>query len=183
MRLTYDKILRMAQAGSKDYKKTSDHYAMKPLLHDPYHRGEYITVPRIAPPRSVLEPVVKNLEAKLGVSSDENGRLALKCIDVVMQEIIRQDPGSGDMPPLPFFLGGGRELPLVISLDATGFGMQQFNTIAVRNPYLSRSAQQRDGPVQVLQLRCGRRDRHREASHLVCLRRSGAAAHRAPRRI
>jgi len=45
------------------------------------------------------------------------------------------------MPPLSYFAGGAAELPIVISLDATGFDTQQFNMIAMRNPYLSRSAQ------------------------------------------
>ena len=57
-----------------------------------------------------------------------------------MQELLAQYPGTGDMPTLPFFLGGDHELPLVISFDATGFGTQQLNTISVRNPYLSASA-------------------------------------------
>ena len=40
----------------------------------------------------------------------------------VMQELLTLDPGTRDMPPLPFFLGGQSELPLVISHDATGHG-------------------------------------------------------------
>lgn len=33
-------------------------------------------------------------------------------------------------------------MPIVVSLDATGFGSLQFNTISARNPYMSASAQQ-----------------------------------------
>jgi len=40
------------------------------------------------------------------------------------------------------FDGGKLPLPIVISLDATGFGSLKFNTIAARNPYMSASAQQ-----------------------------------------
>ena len=45
------------------------------------------------------------------------------------------------MPPLDHFRDGKNEFPIVICLDATGYGNCQFNTIAVRNPYLSASAQ------------------------------------------
>eukprot|EP00965_Chrysotila_dentata_P064352 2132388-Pleurochrysis_carterae.AAC.1 len=44
------------------------------------------------------------------------------------------------MPKLPFFFCGNI-VPLVISFDATGFGSQQINTIALNNPYSSKSAQ------------------------------------------
>ena len=53
-----------------------------------------------------------------------------------------QDPGKHGMPPISAFVDGKQELPMVVQLDATGFGSQQFNTIVVRNPYMSASAQQ-----------------------------------------
>ena len=71
----------------------------------------------------------------------ENGRLAFKSFEDMLNQLLQQDPGRGDMPPLPFFAGSAVELPIAISLDATGFGTQQFNTIAMRNLYMSRSAQ------------------------------------------
>ena len=60
---------------------------------------------------------------------------------LVLSDLLAQDPGSGGMPPLSFFEGGAAKLPIVIQLDATGFGAQQLNTIAAKNPYLSQSAQ------------------------------------------
>jgi len=146
MRLTFDKILRMVQAACKKYKHASDHYRSKPLLYNPYESDRHghakvVYVPRIAPPRNKLELLVRRIEAKCGVQSMENGRLAFKSFEMMLNQLLHQDPGHGDMPPLSFFAGGAAELPIVISLDATGYGTQQLNTIAMRNPYLSRSAQ------------------------------------------
>ena len=67
--------------------------------------------------------------------------LALRSFTVVVQELLAKDPGTHGMPALPFFAGGEMAVPLIITFDATGFGTQQFNTIAVRNPYLPHSAQ------------------------------------------
>jgi len=135
----------MVQAACKKYKHASDQYLSKPLLYNPYERDhghdKVVYVPRIAPPRNKLELLVRRIEAKCGVQSMENGRLAFKSFEMMLNQLLHQDPGHGDMPPLSFFAGGAAELPIVISLDATGFGTQQFNTVAMRNPYLSRSAQ------------------------------------------
>ena len=59
----------------------------------------------------------------------------------VLNTMLIQDPGVGDMPELPFFLGGHHKLPVVISRDATGKGNLQLTTAAMRNPYASKSAQ------------------------------------------
>lgn len=56
-----------------------------------------------------------------------------------------KDCGKQSVPQLVSFLAGsaaGLKLPIVIMLDATGYGNQQLNTIAIRNPYLSASSQQ-----------------------------------------
>ena len=83
MRLTYDKILRLGQAA-------------KPLLFDPYHKGKMVPAPRIVPPRSALEPIVKSVEQATGVQTAEDGLLAFKSFDVVMQELLRQS--TNDVP-------------------------------------------------------------------------------------
>jgi hypothetical protein len=75
----------------------------------------------------------------------ENGRLAFKSFEMMLNQLLHQDPGHGDMPPLSFFAGGAAELPIVISLDATTVALAHNTSIrlrwAMRNPYLSRSAQ------------------------------------------
>ena len=55
--------------------------------------------------------------------------------------MLARDVGHLGMPSLSAFIGGELKLPIVVHWDATGFGRNQFNTIAARNPYLSRSAQ------------------------------------------
>ena len=49
----------------------------------------------------------------------ENGRLAFKSFEMMLNQLLHQDPGHGDTPPLSFFACGAAELPIVISLDAT----------------------------------------------------------------
>ena len=67
--------------------------------------------------------------------------MAFRDFDEVFIEVLSKDPGTQKMPPLDHFRDGKNECPIVICLDATGYGNCQFNTIAVRNPYLSASAQ------------------------------------------
>ena len=141
-RLTFSKLLAVSTAASKKYDHGIDRYKPKVLLGHKYLKGVAINVPRVAPPISKLEPKVRAIEKCLGVEHGEDGTLAFVSFDTVMQEVLSRDTGRGDMPELPFFLGGHQKLPLVISWDATGYGSQQFNTIAVRNPYLSAAAQQ-----------------------------------------
>ena len=127
--------------GCKTYDRAADRYTSRVLLHHPYLKKRVIKVPRIAPPMHKLAELKGKIEATLGVESAENGRLAFRSFDVVLQQLLAQDPGTQQMPALPFFLGGAAKLPIVISYDCTGFGSQQLNTIALRNPYLSASAQ------------------------------------------
>jgi hypothetical protein len=149
MHLTPAKILRLTQAGCKRYVRVRDAYESKDLLFDKYHKAQggsaankykSIKVPRLAPPVSRLTKIIRDCEARIGVTAGEDGRLAMRSLAVVVQELLAEDPGKHGMPPLPFFLGGKLELPLVISFDGTGFGQLGLNTIAVRNPYMPQSA-------------------------------------------
>ena len=142
MRLTLPKILEVTQAASKKYDKATDRYVGKPLLHHPWLKGILIKVPRIAPPTSKLVPLMRAIEKELGVEAGEDGLLAIKSFEQVMCELLSQDPGKHNMPPLSHFSSGQMYLPIVMQLDATGYGSQQFNTIVIRNPYMSASAQQ-----------------------------------------
>eukprot|EP00965_Chrysotila_dentata_P175815 5803702-Pleurochrysis_carterae.AAC.2 len=141
MHQTLDKILRITQAASKHFDRDSDRYVAKVLLYNPHLPRDIVKMPRICPSPSRLAPLTKRMEEQLGVAPGEDGRLAFKSYKVVVQELLSQDVGVGQMPELPFFLGGDHPLPLVISFDATGFGSQQVNTIALNNPYSSKSAQ------------------------------------------
>lgn len=99
-------------------------------------------MPRIAPPRSKLEPAIRKVEARLGVQSSEDGTIAFKSLDVALQELLQQDAGKYDMPPLPALLGGEIKVPVVVSFDGTGFGSLSLNTAVIRNPYMGAAAQQ-----------------------------------------
>ena len=105
----------------------------KALLRHPWRKGVVIKVPRVAPPSSKLVPLMRSIESTLGVTPGENGLLAIKSFAQVLKEILMRDPGRNEMPELPAFLGGKLSLPIVIQLDATGYGSQQFNTICMRS--------------------------------------------------
>lgn len=142
LHLTLPKILSITQSASKVYDRVSDRFQSKVLLHHKFQKHKVIKVPRVAPPTSKLQPRIRQIESLLGVEPAEDGRLAFKSITQVVQELLMHDPGRYNMPPLPFFAGGANKLPIVISLDATGYGNQQLCTIVLRNPYMSASAQQ-----------------------------------------
>lgn len=154
MHLTIPDILRITQAGCKKFVHSRDAYESKELLFDPFHQADTrvkgglavekyksIKVPRVAPPGHRLMAIVRNLEERIGIKSGEDGRMALRSLAVVVQELLMEDAGTHDMPPLPDFLGGQLELPFFISFDGTGFGQLGVNTIAVGNPYTPQSAQ------------------------------------------
>jgi hypothetical protein len=153
MHLTIPAILKIVQAGCKRFITNEEHplgsFESKELLFDPFHKaqgrsaGKYksIKVPRIAPPGHRLTIIIRELEARIGIDSAEDGRMALRSLAVVVQELVMEDPGRYDMPPLPDFLGGRLEIPFFISFDGTGFGQLGINTIAVGNPYTPQSAQ------------------------------------------
>ena len=114
------------------------HFSL-PLLYNPHRKGAVVYFPRIAPPRSRLEPVIRQIESKTGAQSAENGRLAFRSFAVVVQELIAKECGVRGMPPLDFFQGGNVPLPIVVQWDGTGYGNQHFNTIVARNPWSRRS--------------------------------------------
>ena len=86
-------------------------------------------------------PIKRHLEAQVGVWAEEDGRLALRSYSATISEMLQQDAGKRGMPPLSAYLSGQEALIDVLSLDATGHGKLQINTIAILNPYLSASAQ------------------------------------------
>lgn len=141
LHLTLAKILTLSQAGSKNYDHKLDRYVSKPLIPHKWNASLVINVPRVAPPASVMWPLIRSIEAEFSVQSSEDGRLAFTPFIDVVRDILEQDPGKLGMPALSAFLGGTTRLTLVICLDATGYGRQQFNTLACRNPYMSASAQ------------------------------------------
>ena len=141
LNLTLDKVHRIMQAASKRYNFTTHRYSAKVLFYNKYHGRHFIKVPRIAPPRYKLEPVLKRIYNALGTDIAADGRVAFTSFNVVMQEMYSRDVGLQGMPRAGAFGKGRLKLPIVISWDATGFGRKQFNTVAARNPYLSRSAQ------------------------------------------
>ena len=170
------KIVRITQAASKSFFRFQAEdgssgpvrlgtYRSKPLLHNPYLKGDVVHVARIAPPRSKLEPAIRAMEQQLGVRAELNGRVALRLLTDVVNDLLIEDPGiegrlGSRMPDLPQFLAGVK-LPLVISRDATGKGSLQFNTIVLHNPYATKSAQK----LRIFGL--GLADDHREGSKQV----------------
>ena len=141
LHMTHDKVLRLVQAACFKYNRSTDAYKPAPLLYNPHRKGAVVYFPRIAPPRSRLEPVIRQIESKTGAQSAENGRLAFRSFAVVVQELIAKECGVRGMPPLDFFQGGNVPLPIVVQWDGTGYGNQHFNTIVDRNPWSSHSAQ------------------------------------------
>ena len=88
-------------------------YRSKPLLHNPFLKGDTVSVVRIAPPASRLLPAIRAMESQLGVRAEANGRVALRPFMEVVNELIVQDPGvvgtaTGRcrMPDLADFFGG-----------------------------------------------------------------------------
>ena len=139
MKLSPEKILQLSQAASKRYRVEVDRYVGKTLLHDRWCKTNVVYVPRIAPPISKLRGIIEKVNATLGVTAAENGRIAFRSFDVVIQELLARDPGRGCMPTLERIRAEQITIPIVISFDGTGFGSQSFNTIAVNNPYLAKS--------------------------------------------
>ena len=141
MRLSQKKALQMVQAASMRYNRMTDRYASQVLWYDKHRKANFINVPRLVPPRSKVEPIIRMVESELGVTSAEDGRLARRSFVQVVLQMIKQDPGTQGMPLLSSFHRGKLKFPLVIKLDATGYGKLQVNTIAVDTPFTSKSAQ------------------------------------------
>jgi hypothetical protein len=112
----------------------------KIFLPHRFLKGEAIKVPRLAPPRNKLQTAIDAIEGELGVFPEENGRLALRSVAIVFQEMAARNPGKHGMPALPHFMGGAVKLPIIVSFDGTGFGNLSINTIAVRSPWSPQTA-------------------------------------------
>ena len=138
MRIPLSKLQLMVEAACKEYQHKIDRYSKKPWLTNPFNSRMVLYTPRIVPARTKLDPVIKQLAASLGVQPSENGLLAFRSMDVVLQEVLARDTGKLKMPNLPDFYGG-LQLPLIISRDATGKGSLQFTTVAARTPWASKS--------------------------------------------
>lgn len=140
MRLSLAKIQQIVEAACKEFFPSLDRYKKKPWHCNPYIKKEALYTPRIVPSRSKLEPVIKQLGVELGVTPNEDGLLAFRSFEVVLQELMARDLGKLGMPTLLEFKSG-LKLPIVISRDATGKGSLQFTTIAARSPWATKSAQ------------------------------------------
>ena len=62
-----------------------------------------VKVPRLGPPRNVLEPVMRQLKDSLGVQTAEEGLVAFLQFAKALAKIVSEDPGHGRMPPLQEF--------------------------------------------------------------------------------
>ena len=140
MKLTLAHIQNAVEASCMEYDRGTDRFKKRVWLSNPYVKRDVLMTPRIVPARTKLEPVIIAIGKLLGVTPAENGMLAFRSMDLVMQDLLARDSGCLRMPTLPEFYGGLR-LPIVISRDATGKGSLQFTTAAVRSPWMSKSAQ------------------------------------------
>eukprot|EP00965_Chrysotila_dentata_P150173 4960224-Pleurochrysis_carterae.AAC.1 len=74
--LTLTKIVEVTQAACKKYDPVLNFHEPKMLLVDEHCPSNYITVPRLAPPRSQLEPIIRSASEALGLQMAENGRIS-----------------------------------------------------------------------------------------------------------
>ena len=80
-----ERILQMAQVGCKQYNRESHSYKSKALLTHPYLKDTFVKVPRIAPQLSKILPVIKDIETRLSIAVEENGRIGYKYFFDVVQ--------------------------------------------------------------------------------------------------
>ena len=142
LRMPLPLIHRLVQAACKTFDRKSNQYHDKPLLHHPWIAKLTVKVPRLAPPRTKIYPIVRGLRDRLGVQTNADGSLAFRDVDCVLKELVTRDAGKLGMPSVSELLAGQKKVTPVFMLDATGYGSQQLNTIAVRNPQMSASAHQ-----------------------------------------
>eukprot|EP00966_Prymnesium_polylepis_P231890 5364686-Prymnesium_polylepis.1 len=100
------KILAIVQAASKRYNVTTNVYRSKVLRYHPTRADKVVCVPRLAPPESKLIPVMRKLEAEVGVQSSEDGTLALTSFNDAICDILEKDTGKHGMPLLESYLSG-----------------------------------------------------------------------------
>ena len=142
LKLTLPKILEVTKAGCKEYIRKFDRYKAKVILYHRHRKNLFLKVPRLAPPASKLTPIIESVEKTLECEHSADGSIAFRPVATVFQDLLARDPGTHDMPPLPFYLGGAQPVPFVLQWDATNFGKLQLTTAAVCNPFLPMSAQQ-----------------------------------------
>eukprot|EP00327_Prymnesium_parvum_P016826 CAMPEP_0113273110 /NCGR_PEP_ID=MMETSP0008_2-20120614/23672_1 /TAXON_ID=97485 /ORGANISM="Prymnesium parvum" /LENGTH=812 /DNA_ID=CAMNT_0000122597 /DNA_START=26 /DNA_END=2463 /DNA_ORIENTATION=- /assembly_acc=CAM_ASM_000153 len=142
LRMPLPLIHRLVQAACKQFDRKLGMYHSKVLLYHPWVAKLTLKVPRLAPSRPKLYPVICSFRDKLGVQSSEDGALAFRDVSLVLQELVQRDAGKLGMPSLADLLTKREKVPVVFMLDATGFHQQQLNTIAIRNPQASASSQQ-----------------------------------------
>eukprot|EP00965_Chrysotila_dentata_P071251 2354402-Pleurochrysis_carterae.AAC.1 len=101
MHLTLDKILRTTQAASKHLQQVSRRYVSKVLVYKTSHVPcDVVKVACICPSPSRLAPLIKRIEDRLGVVPAEDDWLGFKSYMAVVQELLMQDLGAGEMPAL-----------------------------------------------------------------------------------
>ena len=93
--LTLDRILRITQSASKHYNRQRDRYEAVTLLGDRDGSGCKVAVPRLAPPRSQLEPAINFVKSLLHIETAESGKLAYRDFDECMRELVLEDTGTG----------------------------------------------------------------------------------------
>ena len=134
-------MLKMVQAACKQYERARDFYAPKVCAVNRHDPTDTLRVPRIAPPRNRVEPVVKEIVSTLGFSMAENGKVTRKEILRVYSEMLTHDAGTNGMPSIAEFVASGRAVSLCHQYDATGFGDLSLTTTALKNPFASHSAE------------------------------------------
>ena len=140
LRMPLPLIHRLSQASCKTFERKTNSYVGIPLLTHPWRADKVVMVPRMAPPRDKTYKIVTDLRKKLGVETNVDGSLAFRPVDTVLQEMVLRDEGKLQMPALPLLLSKREKVQTVLMFDATGYGNQQLNTIALRNPLTSASA-------------------------------------------
>eukprot|EP00965_Chrysotila_dentata_P142401 4707961-Pleurochrysis_carterae.AAC.2 len=139
--LTLAKIVEIAQAAGKTYDPVLNAHQPKKLHIDKHCPSNFINFPRLAPPRSRLEPLIKAASEALGLQVAENGRISFLPLQDVVGELLSHDPGKQAMPLLSDLVDLHVPVPTVTSWDATGFGKLKLRAIVVNNPCTSQSAQ------------------------------------------
>jgi len=131
----------MVQAASKNYLRERDFYAPRVLLVNRHDPNDRLCVPRIAPPRNQVEPIIKEIISTLGFAMTEGGKVTAKPLLRVFGEVLTFDAGERGMPTVSEFASQDRAVPLCFQYDATGYGDLSLTTSALKNPHGTHSAE------------------------------------------
>ena len=137
--LTLPQITLLSQATCKTFVTAEGRYVAKTLDYSSYSTQLLIHAPRITPPRSFLEPIIRGLKKDTGLELAENGRVSFRPVMPVLAQMIERDAGRCGTPTRAEFRAGA-VLHLLVSLDATGFGALQVTTLILFNPRLPQSS-------------------------------------------